>query len=51
MEHDILIQRIHLMDQMHWRSVHDQFYPVVIRYVRYRLDDEQLVEILHQKYF
>jgi RNA polymerase sigma-70 factor, ECF subfamily len=51
MEHDILIQRIHQMDTDALASVHDQFYPVVFRYVHYRLDDEQLVEDITSEVF
>ena len=51
MESDTLIERIHQLDADALAIVHDQFYPVVFRYVHYRLDDDQLVEDITSEVF
>jgi RNA polymerase sigma-70 factor (ECF subfamily) len=51
MEPDTLIERIHQLDPEALASVHDQFYPVIFKYVHYRLDDDQLVEDITSEVF
>ncbi|MDR3577596.1 MAG: sigma-70 family RNA polymerase sigma factor [Anaerolineaceae bacterium] len=51
MESDTLIKRIHQMDPDALASVHDQFYPVIFRYVHYRIEDDQLVEDITSEVF
>jgi len=43
--------RIRQLDPRSLALVHDQFYPVVYRYIRYRLDDENICEDLASEVF
>ena len=51
MDPDILLARCHEMDEDALTELHEQFYPVVFRFVRFRLDDEQLVEDITSEVF
>jgi len=44
MNAELLLERAHKLDSQALAQIHDRFYPAVYRYVRYRLDNEQLVE-------
>jgi RNA polymerase sigma-70 factor (ECF subfamily) len=44
MNAELLLERAHQMDTQALAQVHDRYYPAVYRYVRYRLDNEQVVE-------
>lgn len=46
-----LLSRVHDLDPHALAIVHDQFYPVVYRYVRYRLDDDQTCEDIASEVF
>jgi RNA polymerase sigma-70 factor (ECF subfamily) len=48
---DDLLKRIRRLDFTTLAQVHDQFYPVVYRYVRYRLDDETTSEDIASEVF
>lgn len=41
---DRLLKHAQEMDSQALSQIHDQFYPAVYRYVRYRLENEQIVE-------
>jgi RNA polymerase sigma-70 factor (ECF subfamily) len=45
------VEKIHRMDGQALGNLHDQLYPLVYRYIRYRLEDEQLVEDLVSETF
>jgi RNA polymerase sigma-70 factor (ECF subfamily) len=51
MDPDIRITRAQKLDGQALAEIHDQYYPEVYRYVRYRLDDEQLVEDITSEVF
>jgi RNA polymerase sigma-70 factor, ECF subfamily len=51
MELETLTERIHRLDPEALAEVHDQFFPVIYRYVHYRLDDDQLVEDITSEVF
>jgi RNA polymerase sigma-70 factor (ECF subfamily) len=44
MQSEDTLQRAQQLDQTTLAQIHDQYYPEVYRYVRYRLDDEQVCE-------
>lgn len=44
MNAELLLERAHKMDTQALAQIHDRYYPAVYRYVRYRLDNEQIVE-------
>ena len=44
MEPETLLTRARNLDEQALAVIHDRYYPTVYRYVRYRIDDEQLVE-------
>ncbi len=48
---DSLSPQIYELDAQALAEVHDQLYPVVYRYVRYRLDNEQTVEDITSEAF
>jgi RNA polymerase sigma-70 factor, ECF subfamily len=41
---DTLLERAYRLDEQSLAIIHDHFFPMVYRYVRYRLEDEQIVE-------
>jgi RNA polymerase sigma factor, sigma-70 family len=51
MELEILTERIHQLDPEALAAAHDQFFPVIYRYVHYRLEDDQLVEDITSEVF
>src|SRR5512138_2369722 len=51
MEADRLLQHARDLDAQALAQIHDRFYPAVYRYVRYRLDDEQVVEDISSEVF
>jgi RNA polymerase sigma-70 factor (ECF subfamily) len=51
MDPETILDRAHKLDAQALAALHDQFYPVVYRYVRYRLMDEQLVEDIASEVF
>jgi RNA polymerase sigma-70 factor (ECF subfamily) len=44
MENEELLARARQLDEEALTAIHDQYFPSVYRYVRYRLNDEQLAE-------
>lgn len=46
-----LIHRAHRMDREALAEIHDQFYPVIYRYVRFRLSDDQVCEDITSEVF
>jgi RNA polymerase sigma-70 factor, ECF subfamily len=51
MDQDSILARARELDEQALAAIHDEFYPGVYRYVRYRLDDEQLVEDISAEVF
>jgi RNA polymerase sigma-70 factor, ECF subfamily len=51
MSADTLLERAYHMDEQSLGIIHDRFFPVVYRYVRYRLEDEQVVEDISSDVF
>ena len=51
MASDPLLVRAHTLDAQALAAIHDQYYPVVFRYVRYRLDDLDIVEDIASEVF
>jgi len=51
MEDNATLSRVHSLDPQALTVIHDRYFPVVYRYVRYRLDDEQLVEDITSEVF
>lgn len=51
MTQDPLLTRSIAQDQQALADIHDQFYPLVYRYVHYRLEDEQVVEDIASEAF
>ena len=51
MNSDSLLERAQKLDVQALALIHDHYYPVVYRYVRYRLDNEQIVEDLSSEVF
>jgi RNA polymerase sigma-70 factor (ECF subfamily) len=51
MEADTLLARAHRLDEQALTDIHDAYYPAIYRYVRYRLDDIQLVEDISAEVF
>ncbi len=51
MNFDSLSPQIYELDAQALAEVHDQLYPVVYRYVRFRLDNEQMVEDITSEVF
>jgi RNA polymerase sigma-70 factor, ECF subfamily len=48
---DTLLERAYHLDEQTLAQIHDRYYPVVYRYVRYRLDNEQVVEDISSDVF
>ncbi len=48
---DLLPTKVYELDAQALGELHDQLYPVVYRYVRFRLDDEQMVEDITSEAF
>lgn len=46
-----LLERAQKLDGQALAQIHDQYYPLVYRYVRYRLDNEQVVEDISSEVF
>jgi RNA polymerase sigma-70 factor, ECF subfamily len=46
-----LLERAETLDPQALAQIHDRFYPAVYRYVRYRLDNEQVVEDISSEVF
>jgi RNA polymerase sigma-70 factor (ECF subfamily) len=51
MDPDNLLDRAHQLDEDALAELHELFYPVVYRFVRFRLEDEQLVEDITSEVF
>jgi len=51
MEPESLLNRARERDEEALAAIHDQYYPLVYRYVRYRLDDDQIVEDIAAEVF
>ena len=51
MDPENLLARAHLLDEDALAELHVMFYPVVYRFVRFRLEDEQLVEDITSEVF
>jgi RNA polymerase sigma-70 factor (ECF subfamily) len=51
MNQDILLERAQRLDEQSLAQIHDRYFPVVYRYVRYRLDDDQIVEDISSDVF
>jgi RNA polymerase sigma-70 factor (ECF subfamily) len=51
MDNENLMARARALDEEALAAIHDQFYPTVYRYVRYRLNDEQLAEDISAEVF
>ena len=51
MDPDHLLDRAHQLDEDALTELHELFYPVVYRFVRFRLEDEQLVEDITSEVF
>jgi len=51
MDPDLLLARAHQFDEDALAELHELFYPVVYRFVRFRLEDEQLVEDITSEVF
>ncbi len=51
MDPEILLARAHQLDAEALAELHEAYYPVVYRYVRFRLEDEQLVEDITSEVF
>ncbi len=48
---DSLLARARKLDEQALAAIHDEYYPVIYRYLRYRLEDEHLVEDLAAEVF
>lgn len=48
---DTLLERAYHLDEQSLAIIHDRFFPVVYRYVNYRLEDEQVVEDISSDVF
>lgn len=48
---DVLLSAARKLDQDALAAIHDRFYPQIYRYIRYRLDDDQLSEDLASDVF
>ena len=48
---EMLLERAQQLDRQALAEIHDLYYPAVYRYVRYRLDDEQIVEDISAEVF
>jgi len=48
---ETLLERAQKLDEQSLAQLHDRYYPLVYRYVRYRLDDEQIVEDISSEVF
>ena len=51
MSSETILARARQLDPQILAGIHDQFYPVVYRYVRYRLDDDQICEDIAAEVF
>ena len=51
MDPDNLLDRAHQLDEDALAELHELFYPVVYRFVRFRLEDDQLVEDITSEVF
>ena len=51
MDSEELLARAHQLDEEALAELHEAFYPVVYRFVRFRLEDEQLVEDITSEVF
>ncbi len=51
MNSETILARARQLDPQILAGIHDQFYPVVYRYVRYRLDDDQICEDIAAEVF
>lgn len=51
MSEDDLLNRARLFDHATLSALHDQLYPVIYRYVRFRLDDDQACEDITSEVF
>jgi RNA polymerase sigma-70 factor, ECF subfamily len=51
MKQDPLLERARKMDNGALAELHDQFYPIIFRYVRFRLDDNQACEDITSEVF
>jgi RNA polymerase sigma-70 factor (ECF subfamily) len=51
MDSDSTLARARDLDEKALAAIHDEYYPQVYRYVRYRLEDEQLVEDISAEVF
>ena len=51
MSSDSLLDRAQKLDARALAAIHDRYYPAVYRYIRYRLDNEQMVEDLSSEVF
>ena len=49
--HDDVLERARRLDLTALAQVHDRYYPEIYRYVRYRLDSEQVVEDIASEVF
>jgi RNA polymerase sigma-70 factor, ECF subfamily len=51
MKHDPLMEQARRMDSRALGELHDQLYPIIFRYVRFRLDDNQACEDITSEVF
>ncbi len=51
MDPDSILARARELDEQALAAIHDEHYPGIYRYVRYRLEDEQLVEDIAAEVF
>jgi RNA polymerase sigma-70 factor (ECF subfamily) len=51
MDPESILAHARELDEKALAAIHDEFYPTVYRYVRYRLEDEQLVEDIAAEVF
>jgi RNA polymerase sigma-70 factor, ECF subfamily len=51
MEPEKLLERARALDESALASIHDLYYPTIYRFVRYRLEDEQVVEDIAAEVF
>lgn len=51
MNQDNLLERARKLDNEALAMLHDQLYPVIFRYVRFRIDDDQICEDLTSEVF
>lgn len=51
MNAELLLERANKMEPQALAQIHDRYYPVVYRYVRYRLDNDQVVEDISSDVF